>query len=83
MVGIVGLEIFNGLLERHKSFYTERLIEGKIGLVGNAVRSGGIDDGFIESKNRIVIVENMSRQRKERFVFMWFGNSDLFIVYFC
>ena len=41
--------------------HSETLVEGCVGFIGHAVRCGGVDDGFVEGKNRILFVEKVLR----------------------
>ena len=59
MVGIVLLEIVDGLLEGHHALDAEGLIEGEVGFVRHAVGGGGVDDGFVESEDGILLVQQV------------------------
>ena len=65
VVWIVLLEIFDCLLKRDESLHAECLIECEVWLVRYTVRSCGVDDGFVESENRVFLVEYVCRNLLE------------------
>jgi hypothetical protein len=53
LVGIVFLDVGYSLFESDPSFYAHAFIKGQIGFIGDAIRGGSVNDGFVESEDRI------------------------------
>ena len=60
LIGMVRANVVDGFLIGLPTFHAEALVESKVGLVGHTVGGGGVDDGFVESKNGIFVLEQVS-----------------------
>ena len=59
VVGVIFLQVVDGLLESHQSLHAESLVESEVGLVSHAVRCGGVDDGLVEGEDGVWTVEQV------------------------
>lgn len=51
------VEIIDGLLKRNPAFYAISFIESCVGFIGYSQIMCSINDGFVESKNRVFFLE--------------------------
>ena len=62
LIGILLANVADSLLEGNPSFHAKALVESEIGLVGDAIGFGGIDDGLVELEDSV-----LCRQRLQMF----------------
>ena len=62
LIGILLANVADSLLEGNPSFHAKTLVESEIGLVGDAIGFGGIDDGLVELEDSV-----LCRQRLQMF----------------
>ena len=61
MVGVLSLNILDGLLKGDYALDAKGFIESQIGLIGHAVGGRGIDDGLVEGEYRVFLRQQMLR----------------------
>ena len=61
VVGILLVEIVDGALVGLPSFDAVSLVEGQVGLVSHTVGCRGVDDGSVETEQRVVLAEQVLR----------------------
>ena len=61
VMGIMLVQIVNGLFKGHDSLHAEGFIESQIGLVGHTVVCRGIYDGLVEGEDRVFLIQQMGR----------------------
>ena len=59
MLGVVLVEILDGLFERDPSLYTHTLIESEVGFICHTVGCGRIDNRLVESEDGILLFQQV------------------------
>ncbi len=56
VLGIVLVEVRDGLLERNPALHAHALVESEVGLVCHAIGCCGVDDGLVEGEDGVFLM---------------------------